>query len=267
MSVAVGIAHPASPSPAGVERDVDQRGHDHAADRGGDRQRRAARVAQVTGDELALELQPGDEEEDRQQPVGGPLGQRQVQVQRRRPDPQVAERGVRVAPRRVRPDQREHGGRDQQDPADGLRTQDVADPADLRPAPPREQARSIERGAHALPPKAVDNRSADQASRHTTAHPTGRRPAGVARSGDGAHACGRAPDPRDESRRPLRWPQVSREVWSAPSQRAPIPNARSRTCPTCCPPIAACAIFLGAYVLIATEKGSPAPRPPWAAPR
>jgi hypothetical protein len=53
------------------------------------------------------------------------------------------------------------GGRNQQDSTDGLRTQDVADPADLRPAPPTEQARSNQR---------VDNRSADQASRHTTDH-------------------------------------------------------------------------------------------------
>ena len=71
-----------------LNSDVDQRRDDHAADRGGDRQRGPPRVAQVTGDELAFELQPGDEEEDRQQPVGGPLGQRQVQVQRRRADRQ-----------------------------------------------------------------------------------------------------------------------------------------------------------------------------------
>ena len=74
MSVAVGIAQPRrAPSPVPrLTSDVDQRRHDHAADRRGDRQRRPARVAQVAGDELALELQPGDEEEDRQQPVGGP---------------------------------------------------------------------------------------------------------------------------------------------------------------------------------------------------
>ena len=35
-------------------------------------------VAQVTGDELALELQPHDEEEDRQQPVGRPRRDAQV---------------------------------------------------------------------------------------------------------------------------------------------------------------------------------------------
>ena len=68
------------------------------------------RVPQVAGDELALELQPGDEEEDRQQPVGRPGRQRQVQVQRRRPDLGVEQREVAVRPGRVRPDHRDDGG-------------------------------------------------------------------------------------------------------------------------------------------------------------
>ena len=71
MSVAVGIAQP-SQGAAEVDRDEDQGRHDHAADRGDDGDRRSARVAQVAGDELALELESGDEEEDRQQPVGRP---------------------------------------------------------------------------------------------------------------------------------------------------------------------------------------------------
>ena len=76
MSVAVGIAQPLrAPSPRQVDQDEEHGRHDHAADRGRHRQRRPARIAQVAGDELALELQPGDEEEDRQQPVGGPGGQ------------------------------------------------------------------------------------------------------------------------------------------------------------------------------------------------
>ena len=44
---------------------------------------------------------------------------------RRRPDPQVAQRRVRLAPRRVRQDQRQPRGRDQKDPANCLRPQDV----------------------------------------------------------------------------------------------------------------------------------------------
>ena len=83
---------------AEVEQHEEQRGHGHAADRRGDRQRGPARLAQVAGDELALELEARDEEEDRQQAVGRPGAERQVQVQRRR-----ARRGCRAAPRRPRP--------------------------------------------------------------------------------------------------------------------------------------------------------------------
>jgi hypothetical protein len=55
-----------------VDRDEEERGNQHASHGRQDRQRGTARVAEVAGDELALELQPGDEEEDGQQPVGGP---------------------------------------------------------------------------------------------------------------------------------------------------------------------------------------------------
>ena len=83
MSVAVGIAQPAGGSAALAEgeRHEDHGGHHHAADRRDDRQRRAARIAQVARDELALELEPDHEEEDRQQPVGRPAAQGQIQVQ------------------------------------------------------------------------------------------------------------------------------------------------------------------------------------------
>ena len=94
------------PAAAGRERDVDQRGHDHAADRGGHRQRRPARVAQVAGHELALQLQTGDEEEDGQQPVGRPGAEAQVEVQRLRPDDEVAQVVVGRRPRAVGPHQR-----------------------------------------------------------------------------------------------------------------------------------------------------------------
>ena len=51
------------------------------ADRRGHGQRGSPWVAQVAGHELALELQPRHEEEDRQQAVGGPAAQAQVEVQ------------------------------------------------------------------------------------------------------------------------------------------------------------------------------------------
>ncbi len=72
MSVAVGIAQPRAVPLACVDRDEQDRRQDHAAHRGGHRERRSPGVAQVAGHELALELQPGHEEEDRQQPVGRP---------------------------------------------------------------------------------------------------------------------------------------------------------------------------------------------------
>ena len=93
MSVAVGMAQPPSTSPDAVaeaagDGEEDQGRHGHAAHRGGDRQRRLGRVAQVADHELALELEPGDEEEDREQAVGGPLLEGEVQVQRGRADGQ-----------------------------------------------------------------------------------------------------------------------------------------------------------------------------------
>ena len=48
-------------------------GSDHAAERGEDRQRRRARMAQVADDQLALDLERDDEEEDRHQPVVDPV--------------------------------------------------------------------------------------------------------------------------------------------------------------------------------------------------
>src|SRR3712207_7797130 len=54
--------------------------------------------------------QAGDEEEDRQQPVGSPGAQRQVQVQRGRADGEADQRLVPVRPRRVGPEQGEQRG-------------------------------------------------------------------------------------------------------------------------------------------------------------
>ena len=64
----------------GGHRNKDQRRRHHSADGGGDGQGGTARVAQITRDELAVEFESDDEEEDGEQPVGGPLAQRQVQM-------------------------------------------------------------------------------------------------------------------------------------------------------------------------------------------
>ena len=78
MSVAAGIAHPRAPSPPAVSSDEDRDRQRHAADGGDRRQRRGAPVAQLAHHQLALDLQPDDEEEHRHQPVVDPV----VQVQR-----------------------------------------------------------------------------------------------------------------------------------------------------------------------------------------
>jgi hypothetical protein len=98
MSVAVGMAQPAR-ARCWCERDIDQGGHGHASDGGGHGQRSPARIAQVPGHELPIELQLGDEEEDREQAVGGGLAHRQVQVQCCRADAQAVQRAVGLAPR------------------------------------------------------------------------------------------------------------------------------------------------------------------------
>ena len=101
MSVAVGIAQPRNTSPSppatfAVHREQ-HGGHDDAAHRGRDRQRRLAAVGEVAGDELALELDPRDEEEEREQAVGGPRAEAEVEVQRVRADDEVTQGDVGVA--------------------------------------------------------------------------------------------------------------------------------------------------------------------------
>ena len=123
-----------------VDRDVDGGGHDHPAECGCDRQRGACRVAQVAGDELALELQPDHEEEDRQQPVGGPRRNTQIQVQGLWSKRELGDRSVGRRPRRVRPYQARGGGRQQQHAADRFLAQDLGEPLRLQPRAARKQS-------------------------------------------------------------------------------------------------------------------------------
>ena len=64
-------------------------------------------VPQAPGDELVFQLQPDDEEEDGEQPVGRPGGQRQIEVETFRSDNSAGKALVTGAPRRIRPDQRQ----------------------------------------------------------------------------------------------------------------------------------------------------------------
>ena len=165
--------------PAEVEQDEQERGHRHAADRGGHGQRRPPRLAQVPGDELALELEARDEEEDRQEPVGGPGAERQVQVQRRGSDPGVAQGRVAARPRGVRPDEG-HGRRAEQEGAtDGLAPEHRGDAAGLGPGSATEEAGGGTRHG-ASPGGGVGKDVADQTSRRTGSDPTGRAAPGPA---------------------------------------------------------------------------------------
>ena len=76
----------ASPPARQVDRDVDQRRAAPCRRGGRDRQRRPARVAQVAGDELALEFQADHEEEDRQQAVRRPCARVRSRCSARRAD-------------------------------------------------------------------------------------------------------------------------------------------------------------------------------------
>ena len=80
----MGTAQPsaAAGSPTVMTRKI-TRGHGHAADRGDNRQHGLRRPREGPDGDLALELEPGDEEEDREQPVGGPLLHGQVHAERR----------------------------------------------------------------------------------------------------------------------------------------------------------------------------------------
>ena len=132
MSVAVGTAQPSrEPPPVDVDQRVDERGHGHAAQRGDHGQRGGLGVAQLPGDQLALELDAGDEEEDGEQPVGRPVLDGQVEAERGGAEVEVADGLVAVAERGVRPDQRGDRGDQQQDAADGLGAQRVRDEVPL----------------------------------------------------------------------------------------------------------------------------------------
>jgi hypothetical protein len=115
--------HRDPPTPAGVaaacDRDVDQRGDRHAPERSSDRQRGRARVAEVTADELVLDLQADDEEEDDHQRVVDPVLEAllDAEVSDLEAHVGVPEVEVRLRPGRVRPHERCRRGQEQQDRA------------------------------------------------------------------------------------------------------------------------------------------------------
>ena len=65
MSVATGMPQPLRAGVAVVDGGEDERRHQHAAERGERRQGGGPRVAQLAQEQLALDLQAGQEEEQR----------------------------------------------------------------------------------------------------------------------------------------------------------------------------------------------------------
>ncbi len=129
MSVAIGIPQPSAPSPLALNGEVDRRRHDHPAERRHGRQRNGSPIAQLPGDEFSLDLHPDDEEEHRHQQVVDHVIE--VRLEDVGPDLDAdvgrPERFVAGVPRRVRPDQRDDGGDEEQDAARRFDVQELDD--------------------------------------------------------------------------------------------------------------------------------------------
>ena len=140
MSVAIGMAQPAcAVGVAHGDQHEDQRRHDHAAEGGDHGQDGLSRLPEGPDDQLALELEPGDEEEDGQQPVGRPRLEAEVEVQGRGAHDEVFEVLVRVGQTGVRRDQTGHGRGEQQRATHRLLPQRVGDEPVLTEGQPREE--------------------------------------------------------------------------------------------------------------------------------
>ena len=121
----------------------DQRRHEDPAEGCGHGDRGPRDGLELAHDELALELQPCDEEEDREQAVSGPVPHGELEVSPLETDLRVAQTFVEVAQRGVGEDQRHDGGEEQDAAADGLGAEGVGDELGLGPGRPAE-----DRGAH-----------------------------------------------------------------------------------------------------------------------
>src|SRR5690606_18679247 len=83
-------------------------------------------VTQRAGDELLLELQTDDEEEDGEQPVGGPRGEAEVEVEACRSEGDTGQVRVDRPPGGVGPHEREQRRREEDHPGEGLVAQLLA---------------------------------------------------------------------------------------------------------------------------------------------
>ena len=113
----------------GVDERVQRGRHGHPADRSEDGHDRRRGPAQLAVDHLTLELEADHEEEDRQEPVGRPLRDGEVEVQRSGADDELAQLLVPVPGGGVCPHQRHDGTQQQQDRAGVLGAQVVGEVA------------------------------------------------------------------------------------------------------------------------------------------
>ena len=148
-----------------VDQRVQQRGDGHAR-RGGDHgHHRFGRLAQIAGDKLVLQLQPDQEEEHRQQAVGRPRAEAEVQVERLGSDGEVTQAEVGGRRRGVGPDQGDDGRGDQQQAAGGFAAENLADAQRLGVAGAGEDTAG--QGGHQRPFGSSVRDFADQTSRRT----------------------------------------------------------------------------------------------------
>ena len=168
MSVAVGIAQPrAVPSPALIATNSSAGSSmPPTAAATGSAARRGSRSSPATNSRLSS--RPGHEEEDRQQAVGGPCAQAQVEVQCSGADRHRRAGRSTSWTRASCPDQCDRGADDQQQPTDRLGAQHLRDPRGLQErAPARTAGRGSGRSrGHG---GSGSERSADQTSRRTSA--------------------------------------------------------------------------------------------------
>ena len=113
---------------AGVEREIDHDRNGHAPERRRRGNRQPPTFAQLAEVELALGLEPDDQEEQRHQPLVDPVAQveRDAVAADRHRQLRGPQRFIGVRPRRVGPDEREHGAGQQHARAAGLRAEEVA---------------------------------------------------------------------------------------------------------------------------------------------
>src|SRR5699024_2593532 len=106
-----------------IDEHVDDRRSHHPADGGHDRQYGPARIAQIAGNELALEFDTHHEEENPQQHVGRPSHDRQMPLKRRRADGEVTDGCIHIGGigQEKSRDRRDN----QKDTADGFFTQQL----------------------------------------------------------------------------------------------------------------------------------------------